>query len=735
MYKTPLRFHSALLADIELPREVARLRELAYNLWWTWNPHARRLFSHIQPGLWAMYRNPVELLINIERHHWEQLLEDEVFLTMYHAVLREFDAYMNPKTPTWFEEHYPHYNGGPFVYFSTEYGWHESLHTYSGGLGVLSGDHCKSASDLGLPFIAVGPLYKNGYFEQEIEPDGRQEHFYPAYDFCRLPIRPLLGSDGHQLTVSVPFPGRDVYARVWLAQVGRIPAFLLDSDVPKNEPADRPITGQLYVSGREMRLCQEILVGVGGVRALQALGIEPACWHINEGHCAFLCFERIRTLVQQGRKFADACKEIAKNTVFTTHTPVPAGHEAFDVALIRKYFKSCCDELGVDIQQLLELGLPRPDAPHEPFSLTAFAIRLSSYCNGVSQLHAKVSNNMWRHLYPAAKPGDQPIKAITNGVHTQTWLGWQMAELYDRYLTPAWRQNLMDELFWKRGVANIPDAELWDVHCLQKDNLIRNVRNRVRTQLARHGCSPDELREVENLLNPEWLLIGFARRFATYKRADLLFRDLDRLRSILKNPQRPVQILFAGKAHPADKPGQELVQRIFELSRYSDLRGHIVFVENYNIRVARMFVQGVDLWLNTPRRPLEASGTSGMKAPINGVINCSVADGWWCEVQNPEAGWTIGNHADHLSPELQDQEDSQSLYDLLEHQIVPLYYQRDADGLPREWIKRMKASIATVVPRFSTARMVRNYLEEAYLPAAQRAGATLNGSTDQNQIW
>jgi len=728
MDKTPLHFRSAQLADIVLPKEVSRLRELAYNLWWTWTPHARRMFSHIQPGLWAMYRNPVELLINIEPHHWEQLLEDEIFLTMYHSVLREFDAYMKPTAVTWFNENYPHYNGGPFVYFSTEFGWHESLHTYSGGLGILSGDHCKSASDLGLPFIAIGPLYKRGYFEQEVEPDGRQQHFYPAYNFTRLPLTSLLGDDGRQLTVTVPFPGREVHVRVWLAQVGRIHVLLLDSDVLKNEPADRPITGQLYVSGREMRICQEILVSMGGVRVLQTLGIEPSCWHMNEGHCAFLGLERIRALVTQGVSPQAAFKQVAQNSVFTTHTPVPAGNEAFDVALIRKYFKQCCEEVGIDINKLIELGQSHPD---QPFSLTVLAIRLSSYCNGVSQLHGKVSNNMWRHVFPNAKPNDEPVKAITNGVHTQTWLGWQMADLYDRYLTPAWRHNLMDDIFWKRGVANIPDAELWDIHCLQKDNLVNFARRRVRSQLARHGCSPDELREIDTLLDPDVLTIGFARRFATYKRADLLLRDYDRLRAILKNRQRPIQIIFAGKAHPADKPGQELIRRIFEISRYSDLRGHIVFIENYNMRVARMLVQGVEIWLNTPRRPHEASGTSGMKVPVNGGINFSIADGWWCEVSNPDAGWTIGNHHENSNTDQQDQEDSQSLYDILENKIAPLYYQRNPDGLPTEWIKRMKASIATVLPRFSTARMVRDYVEEAYLPAAKRAGATLNGSTEE----
>ena len=733
MDKAPLKFRSGPpQADIELPKEVSSLRELAYNLWWTWNPPARRMFAHIQPGLWAIYRNPVELLINIEPHHWEALLEDDVFLTMYKTVLREFQGYMKSLNETWFAKNHPGYQGGPFVYFSTEFGFHESLHTYSGGLGVLSGDHCKSASDLGLPFIGIGPLYKNGYFVQEIEPDGRQQHFYPAYDFSRLPILPLLGDNGRQLTISVDFPDRAVYARVWLAQVGRASVLLLDTDTTKNDPADRPITGQLYVSGREMRICQEIVIGVGGVRALQALGIEPACWHMNEGHCAFLGLERVRNFVKGGMRFADACKEVAKNSVFTTHTPVPAGNEAFDLDLIRKYYKHYCDEIGLPLNQLLDLGLAHPGHGGQPFSLTVLAIRLSTYCNGVSQLHGKVSNDMWRDVFKNLKPGETPIKAITNGVHTQTWMGYQIAELFDKYLTPAWRENLMDELFWKRGVANIPDKELWEVHNLQKENLVRFVRGRERTHLARHGASPDDLRAVEELLDPEALTIGFARRFATYKRADLLLRDIDRLRAILKSSENPVQIIFAGKAHPADKPGQELIRHIFDISRHSDLHGHIVFVENYNMRVARMLVQGVDVWLNNPRRPLEASGTSGMKAPVNGGINFSVADGWWCEVQNASAGWTIGKAQEYNDVGQQDAEDSESLYQILENQIVPLFYKRDSNNLPVDWVKMMKASIATITPRFSTARMVCEYAQQAYLPAAKRAGAV---TTSPEQTW
>ena len=732
MERTALRFRTAVKADIVLPKEFSGLRELAYNLWWTWSPQAREFFSSIDHAIWRIYRNPVELLIHMDPPRWEPLLENEPLLTTYKSVMHDFKDYLQSGKNSWFASNFPDYQGGPFAYFSTEFGFYESIHGYSGGLGVLSGDHCKSASDLGLPFIGVGLLYKNGYFEQEVEPDGRQQHFYPAYDFSRLPLLLLLGDDGRQLTVSVDFPDRKVHAQVWLAQVGRVPVLLLDTDTPKNDPADRPITGQLYVIGREMRICQETILGRGGVRVLQALGIEPSCWHMNEGHCAFLTLERARSYVQRGMSFADATKEVAKNSVFTTHTPIPAGNEAFDVELVRKYFKHCCEELKVDINQLVDMGVSHPGGERQPFSMTVLGIRMSSYCNGVSQLHAKVSNEMWRHLYKDLPANAMPITGITNGVHTQTWLGIHVSNLFDKYLTPAWRDNLMDELFWKRGVANIPDNELWEAHNLQKEVLIRFARKKIRTQLARHGSSPDELRAVDELLNTDALTIGFARRFATYKRADLLFQDLDRLRAILKNPARPVQILFAGKAHPADKPGQELVRRIWEVSRNSDLRGHVVFLENYNMRVARMLVQGADVWLNTPRRPLEASGTSGMKAPINGGINCSIADGWWCEGANHDNGWTIGDDRTYDNTDSQDSQNSQSLYDLLENKITPLYYQRDTNGLPVEWIKIMKNSLASIVPRFSAARMVREYTEQAYLPAAKNAGAV---TTAAEQNW
>ena len=707
------------VADIELPREVEPLRRLCYNLWWTWSPRARRLFSHIDHDMWARYRNPVELLINVEPHHWRSLVENETFMSSYNTVMRQFDQYMNAKD-TWFARNHPNYDAGPIAYFSCEYGFHESIGIYSGGLGVLSGDTCKAASDFGLPFLAVGLLYKNGYFHQEIEPDGRQQHMYPNYDFTRLPLLPAQSLDGGELVIQVELPGRTVHAKVWKAQVGRVPVLLLDTDINRNDPADRPITGQLYVMGREMRLCQEILVGVGGARALRVLNIEPAVWHMNEGHCALLSYERIRVAMRQEKlSFQAAVEKIKRNAVFTTHTPVPAGHEAFEVDLVKKYAAEYCKQLGVPVDEVLQLGLAHPTG-HQPFSLTVLAIRTSAYQNAVSELHAKVSNQMWSHLYPETKSKTRPIAAITNGVHTQTWLGYHMWELFDKYLGNDWQDHLMDEIFWSHKVPAIPEQELWEIHQIQKENLVRYVRREMRIMLARHGCSPDELRAVDKLMNPNALTIGFARRFATYKRATLLFHDYERLRALVKNAERPVQVIYAGKAHPADKEGQGLVQRIFDIAYRSDLRGHIFLIENYTMRTARMFVQGVDVWLNTPRRPREASGTSGQKAPFNGGINCSVLDGWWCEGFKGENGWAIGNEHEMNTTELQDYQDATSLYETLENQIVPLYYQRNEQGLPVDWIKKMKASMATCTPRFSAARMLRDYITQAYLPHAPK---------------
>jgi starch phosphorylase len=579
---------------------------------------------------------------------------------------------------------------------------------------VLSGDHLKSASDLGLPLVAVGLLYRQGYFNQTIDADGFQQHIYTHYDFTRLPVRPAAGPTGRQVVVRVPLPGREVSAKVWLAQVGRVPLLLLDTDIPQNDPSDRPITSILYVRGREMRLIQELVLGVGGVKALDALGIEPEVWHLNEGHSALLQVERMAMGATPGKvDFAAAVEQVKADTVFTTHTPVPAGNEVFDRDLVCKYLDPWAEALGTDCGTIMDLGNENQAAAGQPFNMTAFALRTSREANGVSKLHGEVSNDMWRHLYPGAGPGDHPIGSITNGVHIHTWLGMDLLELFNRHLGLGWKDRLETAEEW-RPVYEIPDDEMWQAHMNQKRRLARFVRVRLRAQFARHGYGPDELRELEEWLDEDVLTIGFARRFATYKRADLLFRDMHRLRNLVSSTERPVQIILAGKAHPADRPGQELIQHIFQISRSPEFQGRVVFLENYDMRVGRALVQGVDLWLNNPVRPMEASGTSGQKAAMNGALNFSVLDGWWPEAFDGKNGWTIGQPKTYHDRDVQDREDSLSLYNTLEKEIVPLYYERNGSGIPQEWVRRMKHSMATVTPAFSADRMVRDYCEAIY---------------------
>ncbi len=696
------------VADIELPAGMERLRELAYDLWWSWSPLATRLFAWIDPDHWRRYQNPVQLLINVEPHQWARLLSDPEFVRAYESVIQSYDSYR--ARPRWFGQHADNLSG-PIAYFSMEFGIHGSLGIYSGGLGVLAGDHCKAASDLGLPLVGMGLLYQSGYFRQAVDADGFQQHIYPNYDFARLPVLPVRAPHGGVLTVPVDLPGRVVQVAVWKAQVGLVPVLMLDTDIPLNDPADRPITGILYVRGREMRLAQEIVLGIGGVRALRALGIAPALWHMTEGHVAFLGLERAREKVQRGDGLQDALKSVARNAVFTTHTPVPAGNETFDKGLVRKYLAPWTQDVGCEMDDALALG---SDNGH--FNLTALAIRLSSAVNGVSKLHAQVSSAMWRHLFSGSP--ESPVAAINNGVHTETWIGPEMRALYAHHLGPNWEEHLLDAGFWS-GIRQVPDAELWGAHRSQKERLIRFVRERLRTQSARHGLSPDDLRQIEGLLDPHALTIGFARRFATYKRAVLVLSDLERLRRLLSDSERPVQLLFAGKAHPADREGQDLIRRLFLLTQ-GEFRSKLVFLEDYDIEMGRMLVQGCDAWLNTPRRPQEASGTSGQKSPINGGVNVSILDGWWAEGFRGDNGWAIGDGRQEPSLEAQDKSDAEALYRLLEVEVVPRFYERGDDSLPHRWIETMKASIESIVPRFSAHRMVRDYVLEAYLPAAAR---------------
>jgi glycogen phosphorylase len=714
------------VADIELPARVEKLYDLAYNFWWSWNLPARWLFADVDRWRWERYKNPVELLINVEPTHWDALLESEAFMASYTKVVREFEAFVDRATPTWFDRHYPEYQGGPVAYLSMEYGLHQSLAVYSGGLGILSGDHCKSASDLGLPFVAIGLLYRHGYFRQTIDSDGRQQHTYPDYDFARLPVRPAATRTGKAVLVSVPLPGREVHVKVWVAEVGRVPLLLLDTDVPQNDPADRPITGSLYVSGREMRLVQEIVLGVGGVKALEALGIEPSVWHMNEGHCAMMQFERLRrAFTDEGKDRESALAAVRASSVFTTHTPVPAGNEIFDPALVARYLGPWATSSGFSSAELLALGDASQATGDGGFNLTAVALETCRTANAVSQLNADVTNRMWGPLLEAHPSGPQEIFGITNGIHSSTWLGREMRDLFRRHIGPDWTERVLNEEPWAK-IAEVPDADIWQAHQAQKARLGRFARNRCREQFARHGRSPDELRLVENLFDDNALTIGFARRFATYKRANLILSDLDRLVDLLVHEERPVQILFAGKAHPADRPGQELIQQIFTLSQSADLRGRILFLEDYDMLVGRRMVQGVDVWLNTPRRPMEASGTSGQKAAMNGALNVSILDGWWPEGFDGGNGWAIGGGADSeelanggnhkVADHETDREDADALYTLIEQEVVPIFYDRDEHGVPHRWVERMKHAIATITPRFSSARMVRDYAERSYFP-------------------
>ncbi len=699
------------VVDFELPAEVARLGEIAYNLWWSWTGEARRLFSTIDQEVWGRYRNPVELLLSAKHARWDVLIHSESFMASYTALVRKFDRYLGRNQGTWFDQRYPDYDRGPFAYFSMEFGVHQSLAMYSGGLGVLSGDHCKSASDLGVPLVAVGLLYRYGYFRQTLDDDGFQQHHYPQYDFGRLPLKPVQSSDGSELIVRVPFPGREVAARVLLAQVGRVPLLLLDTDVRENDLADRAITSVLYVRGREMRLAQEMVLGAGGGTVLRALGVEPAGWHINEGHSALLQVERLRAALVAGEPdFDRALESVTRATAFTTHTPVPAGNETFEVDLALRYLTPWAEQLAVPVEKLLALGHGDHGELRQPFNLTALGLRTSVFANGVSQLNAEVVDGMWRHLM-TEDGAERRIVGITNGVHVPTWLGVELTTLLSEQAGDGWWEA---ERSWE-AVEQVADRDLWGAHQAQKERLVRFVRSRIREQMARNGRSPSELRRVDDLLDPRALTIGFARRFATYKRAGLIFHDLHRLRQLISQASSPIQIIMAGKAHPADRPGQELIRHIFNLSQERDLWGRVIFLEDYDMRVGRMLVQGVDVWLNNPVRPMEASGTSGQKAAMNGVLNLSIADGWWPEGFTGDNGWTI-EAAAAAEERDRDQIDATQLYQMLEDEVVPMFYDRDDADLPLGWLAMMKRSIASVGPRFSSDRMLRDYVERAYLP-------------------
>jgi starch phosphorylase len=707
----PVRVPSIPAASFPLPPRLEGLRRLAYNLYWSWHPRTRAVWSRVNRAAWIRYRNPIPVISGTV--DWDQLLSDEQFMAEYADILAEFDAYMNNGSDHWFQRKYADRLTGPIAYFCAEYGFHESLGIYSGGLGVLAGDHMKSASDMAIPFVGVGLLYRKGYFRQSIDADGHQEHNYPDYDLMRLPLTRVQDTNGERLTVTIEMPGRDLTVGVWLAQVGRVPVLLLDTDIPDNPDSDRPITHMLYVRGREMRLHQELVLGVAGVRAIRELGLEPAVWHLNEGHSAFLLAERARECVADGMSLDEAWQRVRRDSVFTIHTPVSAGNERFEADLVRRVAGPLLDHASIPVEPVLQLGLGVDNDPQQ-FDMTAFSLRLSNGANAVSLLHGETANATWTDVAPSE------ILGLTNGVHGPSWIGQPIAGLLERYLDVD--LDDIDEAtearrFWER-LEKIPAKELWEAHTRQKRELAYFARGRLRNQFARHGEAPSVLAELETALDPEILTIGFARRFATYKRAGLLFHDVERLARLIWDEKRPLQIVFAGKAHPADRPGQRVIQEIFQRSRSPQLRGRVFIMEDYDMRIGRFLVQGVDVWLNNPRRPLEASGTSGMKAAQNGVVNISVLDGWWDEGFAGNNGWAIGGRETNPDEGAQDWADAMDLYRLLEEEVIPAYYDRDSNGVPRRWLDVARNSMASTLWRFSTTRMLHEYTERLYLPAA-----------------
>lgn len=701
-----------------IPKEIERLKEIAYNFWFSWNPEALWLFSSLDRPLWREVRhNPVEFLNEVSQHKLEKAGRDRTYLLEYNKVMASFDHYMS-QHKTWYIHRFGDREKNELIaYFAAEYGIHESLAIYSGGLGVLSADHCKAASDLGLPFVAVGLLYRHGYFTQKIDGYGNQIAEYIDNEFDKIPIQRVLDKEGKPLIVAVDVTGRDVYVNVWEAKIGRISLYLLDTDIKLNNEKDRLITYQLYGGTLETRISQEIILGMGGVRVLQALEMNPTVWHINEGHAVLMGFERIRNLVkEQGLNFYEALEVFRATTVFTTHTPVPAGHDVFPLEMKEYYFKHYWEEVGLSRDEFMALGLDEGDRAGL-FNMTRLAFKLANYINGVSVLHAKITSKMWEGLWPGIPVDENPIFHITNGVHTFSWIASPMADLFDQYLGQEWRSKLSKPEFWEK-VDAIPDDIYWGVRKELKRRMIEVVRANLKRQRIRNKTSTTEIRETETILDPKILTIGFARRFATYKRANLLFRDIERLKRIVNNPERPVQIIFTGKAHPADHPAQDIIRQIYNISQQSEFRKRIVLLENYNIDIARCLVSGVDVWLNTPRRPYEASGTSGQKVAINGGLNFSILDGWWAEAAQDNNGWVIGDDREYDDEARQDMYDSESLYSLLEEKIIPLYYQKEEKGYSSGWVERSKESLRTIAPVYNTDRMVREYTRKCYIKAS-----------------
>ncbi len=703
-----------------LPEPLRPLLRIANNLWWTWHPEAVELFTRLDRDLWrSSHHNPVKMLGMVSQETLNAAAKDEGYLTSLSLAVENIDRHMS-RTP-WLESIGKESDGYTVAYFCAEFGLTESLQIYSGGLGGLAGDHLKSASELGLPLVAVGLLYRNGYFQQYLNADGWQQEYTPDLDFSNLPVNPVKDDAGEQIKVSVRLPGRDVQIALWKVEVGRIPLYLLDTNLQENAEADRHITSQLYGGDMEMRIKQEIVLGIGGVRALEAIDIRPDVCHMNEGHSAFLALERIRRIIEEHEVSFDEARQLAAAShVFTTHTPVPAGIDRFPQDMIQRYFKHYHASLNLDMEGLLALGRENVYDKNEFFSMAVLAIRTSRWANGVSRLHGEVSRQMWNNIWQGVPEDEVPITHVTNGVHARSWLSGDLIFLFDRYLGSRWQNNPADHAVWQ-GVENVPDEELWRVHERRRRHLINWTRERLTDQLRERGASPDQCKSACEILDPSALTIGFARRFATYKRGTLFLRDLGRIQKLLTDSRRPIQFLVAGKAHPADGGGKDLIRQIVHLAAQNKVSHRIVFLENYDIHVARNLVQGCDVWLNTPRRGMEASGTSGMKAALNGGLNCSILDGWWDEAYETDLGWAIGRGEEYANPATADELESQSLYDLLEKNIIPLFYDRDHHDVPVKWIAKMKACITKLAPQFNTNRMVQQYTENLYLPALNKA--------------
>ncbi|MHB8625943.1 MAG: alpha-glucan family phosphorylase [Aggregatilineales bacterium] len=709
----------------DLPPRLERLRELAYNLRWSWDHDTIALFRRIDRDLWIQSgNNPVLMLGLISQRRLLEVAEDEAYLAHFDQVCATLDRYMKSGESAWYAANHGALPIQPvFAYFSTEFGLTECLRNYSGGLGVLSGDHLKSASALGLPLVGVGVLYQEGYFSQYLNADGYQQEAYPVNDYPNLPVTMVRDAAGQRLLVRLPLPGRLLCAQIWRAQVGRVPLYLLDTNISENVlPEDRNLTDRLYGGDRRQRIRQEILLGIGGLQALHLMGIHPKVCHMNEGHSAFLGLERIRMMMTDQPKltFEEARDICSVSNVFTTHTPVPAGLERFGFDLIDEHFPYMWQALKISRDQFFDLGRETM-GNYDLFSMAVLAINLSSAANGVARLHGEVSRSMWQWMYPRLPEAEVPIGHVTNGIHVESWTSHEMSLLFDRYLDPSWRDTPDDPDAWAQ-IERVPDGELWRTHDRRRERLVAFCRGRLRRNLASRGAPQSEIEAAEEVLNPDALTIGFARRFATYKRATLLFHDPDRLARILRNPERPVQIIFSGKAHPHDLPAKDFIKMIVNTARLPEFRNNVVFIENYDMGVGRALTQGVDLWLNNPRRPLEASGTSGMKAIYNGALNASILDGWWEEGYDPAVGWAIGHGEEYAGDQeaLQDKIEAEALYNLLEQDIVPLFYERGRDGLPREWIAKVKRSIRKLAPFFNTNRMVKEYAEQYYVPALKR---------------